>query len=86
MLAKSGQYLVNGYMWIPKTAPHPVFAQIFIDWRLSDEVQFPPESWGISPGAWAELQEGILGESYADLVPDWFPEYFSYYPTVEQLT
>jgi spermidine/putrescine-binding protein len=85
MIAKSGQYLVNGYMWIPKSAPHPVLGQIFVDWRLSDEVQFPAESWGISPGAWAELQEGILGESYADLVPDWFPEYFTYYPTVEQL-
>jgi spermidine/putrescine-binding protein len=86
MLAKSGQYLVNGYMWIPKGAPHPVLAQIFIDWRLSDEVQFPPDSWGLEHGPWAELQEGILGESYADLVPEWFAEYFNYYPTIEQLT
>jgi spermidine/putrescine-binding protein len=86
MIAKSGQYLANGYMWIPKGAPHPVLAQIFVDWRLSDEVQFPAESWGLEPGPWAELQEGILGESYADLVPEWFAEdYFSYYPTVEQL-
>jgi spermidine/putrescine-binding protein len=86
MIAKSGQYLANGYMWIPKGAPHPVLAQVFVNWRLSDEVQFPAESWGLEPGPWAELQEGILGESYADLVPEWFAEdYFSYYPTVEQL-
>jgi len=86
MIAKSGQYLANGYMWIPKGAPHPVLAQIFIDWRLSDDVQFPAESWGLEHGPWAELQEGILGESYADLVPDWFKDdYFSYYPTPEQL-
>jgi spermidine/putrescine-binding protein len=86
MIAKSGQYLANGYMWIPKGAPHPVLAQIFVNWRLSDGVQFPDESWGLEPGPWAELQEGFLGESYVDLVPEWFAEdYFSYYPTIEQL-
>jgi len=86
MIAKSGQYLANGYMWIPKGAPHPVLAQIFVDWRLSDDVQFPAESWGLEHGPWAELQEGIIGESYADLVPDWFKDdYFTYYPTPEQL-
>ena len=57
MLAKSGQYLVNGYMWIPKGTPHPILAQIFVDWRLSDEVQFPPEfleryiPWELGAGA-----------------------------------
>jgi len=86
MIAESGQYLANGYMWIPKGAPHPVLAQIFVNWRLSDEVQFPAESWGLEPGPWAELQEGILGDSYADLVPEWFADdYFSYYPSIEQL-
>ena len=87
MIAKSGQYLANGYMWITKGTPHPVLAQIFVDWRLSDEAQFPPESWGLEPGPWAELNEGILGESYESLVPEWFAaDYFNYYPTVEQLT
>jgi spermidine/putrescine-binding protein len=87
LVAKSAQYMINGYMWIPKDAPHPILAQIFIDWRLSDEVQFPPDSWGITHGAWAELNEGLLGESYADLIPDWFKaDYFTYYPTIEQLT
>jgi spermidine/putrescine-binding protein len=87
MIAESGHYLANGYMWIPKGAPHPVLAQIFVNWRLSDEAQFPPESWGLEPGPWAELNEGIIGESYEDLIPEWFAEdYFNYYPTTEQLT
>ncbi|MCC7023269.1 MAG: extracellular solute-binding protein [Thermomicrobiales bacterium] len=87
LFAKSGQYLVNGYMWIPKGTQHPVLAQIFADWRLSDEAQFPPESWGLEHGPWAELNEGVLGESYVDLVPDWFKDdYFNFYPTIEQLT
>jgi spermidine/putrescine-binding protein len=87
VLAKSGHYLANGFMWITKGTPHPVLAQIFVDWRLSDEVQFPPESWGLEPGPWAELNEGILGESYEDLIPEWFAEdYFTYYPTIDQLT
>ena len=85
--AKSGHYLANGFLWITKNTPHPVLAQIFVNWRLSDEVQFPAESWGLEPGPWAELQEGILGESYEGLVPEWFAEdYFTYYPTIEQLT
>ena len=37
MIAPSGQFLANGYMWIPKGTPHPVLAQIFVDWRLSDD-------------------------------------------------
>jgi spermidine/putrescine-binding protein len=87
LFAKSGQYLVNGYMWIPKGTQHPVLAQVFVDWRLSDEAQFPPDSWGLEHGPWAELNEGVLGESYVDLVPDWFKDdYFNFYPTIEQLT
>ncbi len=86
MLAKSGQYMVNGYMWIPKNAPHPVLAQVFIDWRLSDDAQFPGASWNISHGAWAELNEGMMGPSYENLIPDWFKaDYFKYYPTLDQL-
>jgi spermidine/putrescine-binding protein len=87
LIAKGGQFLANGFMWITKGTPHPVLSQIFVDWRLSNDAQFPPESWGLEPGPWAELNEGILGESYADLVPEWFADdYFSYYPTIEQLT
>jgi spermidine/putrescine-binding protein len=86
LVAKSGQYLVNGYMWIPKNPPHPVLAQIFINWRLSDDGQFPGEDWGIEHGPWAELNEGLLGPSYESLIPDWFKaDYFTYYPTLDQL-
>ena len=87
MIAESGQYLANGFMWIPKNAPHPVLAQVFIDWRLSDDVQFPGEDWEIERGPWAELHEGLLGPSYEGLIPEWFrADYFTYYPTLDQLT
>jgi spermidine/putrescine-binding protein len=88
LIASSGQYAINGYMWIPVKPKHPVLAQIFIDWRLSDDAQFPDiDSWGITKGAWAELQEGFIGPSYEGLVPDWIKDvYFTYYPTIEQLT
>jgi spermidine/putrescine-binding protein len=86
LIAESGQYLANGYMWIPKNAPHPLLAQIFIDWRLSDDGQFPSEGWAIEKGPWAELNEGLLGPSYEKNIPEWFQEdYFNYYPTSEQL-
>ena len=51
-------YPANGYLWIPKKAPHPVLAQIFINWRLSPEVQFP-NAWPIDHGQWSELSEGL---------------------------
>ena len=34
LLVPATIYPVNGYLWIPKGAPHPVLAQIFINWRL----------------------------------------------------
>jgi hypothetical protein len=79
---------VNGYLWIPKKAPHPILAQIFIDWRLRDDVQFPADSWGIGHGPWAELQEGALGPKYdtSKLIPSWFAaDYSKYYPSFDQL-
>ena len=85
LVASSGQYLANGYLWIPRRARHPVLAQIFVDWRLSPDAQFPND-WGIENGPWAELQEGLLGPSYEEFIPDWFADqYFTYYPTIEQL-
>ncbi|MEZ4499515.1 MAG: extracellular solute-binding protein [Thermomicrobiales bacterium] len=88
LVASSGQYAINGYLWIPVNVPHPVLAQIFIDWRLSDDAQFPDlEAWGITEGNWAEFHEGFMGESYVDLVPDWIKDvYFKYFPTIEQLS
>lgn len=87
LVAESGQYAVNGYMFMPVDPPHPVLGQLFVDWRLSDDAQFPDlESWGITEGAWAELQEGFMGPSYEGLVPEWIADsYFDFYPTVDQL-
>lgn len=87
LVAESGQYAVNGYMWVPAQPSHPVLAQIFMDWRLSDDGQFPDlEEWGITEGNWAEFHEGFLGESYEGLVPEWIQDvYFSYFPTIDQL-
>ncbi len=86
LVAASGQYAANGYLWIPKGPRHPVLAQVFVDWRLSDDAQLPGEDWGIEHAAWAELHEGLMGPSYEPLIPEWFREdYYTYYPTIEQL-
>jgi spermidine/putrescine-binding protein len=85
LLLPSTIYPANGYLWIPKGAPHPVLAQVFINWRLSPEVQFP-NSWPIEHGPWSELSEGFLGPTYVTHVPDWFAkDYFSYFPTLDQI-
>ena len=78
-------YPANGYEWIPKGAAHPVLAQIFMNWRLAPDVQFP-NAWPIDHGKWSELSEGFLGPSYVSLVPDWFKaDYNTYYPTLDQI-
>jgi len=86
LVPTGGVYPINGYMWIPKGAPHPVLAQIFINWRISPEVQFPND-WGIEPGPWSELHEGFLGPSYSqELIPEWFAaDYYTYFPTAQQV-
>jgi spermidine/putrescine-binding protein len=86
LLVPSKIYPVNGYLWVPKGAPHPVLAQVFINWRLAKDVQFP-NAWPIDHGPWAELSEGFLGPSYVDQVPVWFvKDYFNYYPPLDQIT
>jgi spermidine/putrescine-binding protein len=78
-------YPANGYLWIPKNAQHPVLAQIFVNWRLAKDVQFPND-WPIDHGQWSELSEGFLGPDYVDLVPDWFKaDYNTYFPTLDQI-
>ncbi len=78
-------YPANGFMWIPKKAAHPVLGQIFVNWRLAKDVQFP-NAWPIDHGQWSELSEGFLGPDYVDQVPDWFKaDYFTYYPTLDQI-
>ena len=85
LLLPANIFPANGYLWIPKGAPHPVLAQIFINWRLSPAVQFP-NNWPIDKGPWNELSEGFLGPEYEGQVPDWFKnDYFNYFPTLEQI-
>jgi len=85
LLLPKSIYPANGYLWIAKGAPHPVLAQIFINWRLSPDVQFP-NSWPIDHGPWSELSEGFLGPEYVTHVPDWFAkDYFTYFPTLDQI-
>jgi spermidine/putrescine-binding protein len=85
LLLPSAIFPVNGYLWIPKAAAHPVLAQIFINWRLSPDVQFP-NNWPIDHGPWSELSEGFLGPNYVNQVPTWFAaDYFKYFPTLDQI-
>jgi spermidine/putrescine-binding protein len=86
LVPEGAVFPVNGYLWIPKGAPHPVLAQIFVNWRISPEAQFPND-WGIDPGPWSELHEGFLGPSYSEaLIPDWIKEqYATYYPSLDQI-
>jgi spermidine/putrescine-binding protein len=85
LLLPSAIYPVNGYLWIPKGAAHPVLAQIFINWRLNPDVQFP-NNWPIEHGPWSELSEGFLGPDYVNQVPSWFAaDYFKYFPNLDQI-
>jgi ABC-type thiamine transport system substrate-binding protein len=85
LLVPSTIYPANGYLWVPKGAAHPVLAQIFMNWRLAPDVQFP-NAWPIDHGKWSELSEGFLGPEYVSLVPDWFKaDYGTYYPTLDQI-
>ena len=85
LLVPSKIYPVNGYLWVPKGAAHPVLAQVFINWRLAKDVQFP-NAWPIDHGPWSELSEGFLGPDYVNQVPDWFAkDYFNYFPTLDQI-
>ncbi len=85
LLQPQAIFPVNGYLWIPKGAPHPVLAETFINWRVAPDVQFP-NAWPIDHGPWAELSEGFLGQSYTTLVPDWFKtDYAKYYPSLADI-
>lgn len=66
----SGQPSINGYAWIPKGAAHPVLAQLFIQWRLSDDAQFPGKGWDLSNVAWGEYHEGVLQDTYGVEIPE----------------
>jgi spermidine/putrescine-binding protein len=82
-----GQPALNGYAWIPNNAAHPVLAQLFIRWRLTDDAQLPGESWGLTPIEWGEYHEGLLGESYRAAIPEWIAHrYEQLYPSPAQIS
>jgi ABC-type Fe3+ transport system substrate-binding protein len=91
-LPTGGVPVINGYMWIPKAAPHPLLAQLFLNWRLSSDGQIPSDKWPSAPGAgpmnwqedkgaWSEIFEGVLYADQEKDVPAWFAEsYKKFYP------
>lgn len=94
--ARSGQPMINGYLWIPRGVRHPVLAQLFVDWRLSNDGQLPGDTWELSAAAWLQYHEGLLGPSYAAAIPDWLASdeghnwlartaYFDHYPTQQTI-
>jgi ABC-type Fe3+ transport system substrate-binding protein len=91
-LPSAGVPVINGYMWIPKAAPHPLLAQVFLNWRISSDGQIPSDKWPSAPGAgpmkwqedkgaWSEIFEGVLYADQEKDVPAWFAEsYKKFYP------
>lgn len=82
----SGQSAINGYTWIPQGAAHPVLAQLFIQWRLSDEALLPGEGWNLSNVAWGEYHEGMLREGFEGEIPQAVRgPYEALYPSLEEI-
>jgi ABC-type Fe3+ transport system substrate-binding protein len=91
-LPDSGVPVINGYMWIPKGTPHPLLAQLFINWRISSDGMIPtnkwpsepggePEKWEENQGPWSEIFEGVLYPDQEKDVPSWFADsYKKFYP------
>ncbi|HEX69564.1 MAG TPA: hypothetical protein ENG10_04650 [Candidatus Bathyarchaeota archaeon] len=83
-----------GVVWIPKKVQHPILAQLYVDWLLSKEFQFPdingPGFKDLSPTeakkVWAGMTEGPLGPYYEQFIPDWWggkDKYYQVFPTLE---
>lgn len=81
----SGQPAINGYAWIPKGASHPVLAQLFVQWRLSDAAQFPDEAWDLSNVEWGEYHEGPLSSAGVEVPQPVRGAYESVYPSPEEI-
>ncbi len=91
-LPAAGVPVINGYMWIPKGSPHPLVAQLFLNWRLSSDGLIPGDRWPSAPGAgpmnwqenqgaWSEIFEGVLYAGQEKDVPAWFADsYKRFYP------
>jgi len=84
-LPTTGTPVINGYAWIPKNAPHPLLAQLFVNWRISSDGLIPtdkwPTKWQDNKGAWSEIFEGVLYADQEKDVPSWFADdYKKFYP------
>jgi spermidine/putrescine-binding protein len=91
-LPPAGAPVINGYMWIPKGSPHPLLAQLFLNWRISSDGLIPSDKWPSEPGgapmnwqenkgAWSEIFEGVLYANQEKDVPSWFAQdYKRFYP------
>jgi spermidine/putrescine-binding protein len=91
-LPSTGVPVINGYMWIPKAAPHPLLAQLFLNWRISTDGMIPGDKWPSAPGAgpmnwqqnqgpFSEIFEGVLYADQEKGVPPWFADsYKKFYP------
>jgi spermidine/putrescine-binding protein len=85
-LPSTGVPVINGYAWIPKNAPHPILAKLFINWRISTDGLIPSEKWPFqwqeNKGAWAEIFEGVLYADQEKQIPAWFQnDYKNFYPS-----
>jgi ABC-type uncharacterized transport system YnjBCD substrate-binding protein len=76
-VAASGQFAANGFMWIPVRPQHPVLAQIFIDWRLSNDAQFPDLESGGSPRAPGPSSRRATWRVYVGLEPEWIADNYA---------
>lgn len=85
-----------GVVWIPKDTKHPVLAQLYVDWLLSPEFQFPdikaPGFAELDPTMakqlWAGMTEGPLGPYYEQFIPEWWgtkEDYYKVYPRIEDI-
>jgi len=95
-LPPNGAPVINGYMWIPKGSPHPILAQLFLNWRISTDGMIPSDKWPSSPGGapenwqqnqgpFSEIFEGVLYADQEKGVPSWFQDsYKKFYPPFSQ--
>jgi len=91
-LMKNWEPVDKRYLWIPKGSPHPLLAQLFLNWRISSDGLIPGDKWPSAPGAgpmnwqdnqgaWSEIFEGVLYAGQEKDVPAWFADaYKRFYP------
>ncbi len=85
---------LHGVAWIPKGVQKPILAQLYVDWLLSPEFQFPKiDDVGFkdldlkeAKKLWAGMTEGPMGPYYEQFIPDWWggkDNYYKVFPTYQ---